>query len=140
MGFTQWSHGTLHGKSSTLKETEWAMSESSWSPNTDVYELDGGLMIRVEIAGMRREDLQLKAEGNLLRISGTRPDQTRPPQSKFLLMEVHFGFFETSIELPSGYDLDEARALYENGFLTIEVPSVSGPSSKRIQIESLAGD
>ncbi len=140
MGFTQWSHGTLHGKSSTLKETEWAMSESSWSPNTDVYELDGGLMIRVEIAGMRREDLQLKAEGNLLRISGTRPDQTRSPQSKFLLMEVHFGFFETSIELPSGYDLDEARALYENGFLTIEVPSVSGPSSKSIQIESLAGE
>ncbi len=140
MGFTQWSHGTLHGKSSTLKETEWAMSESSWSPNTDVYELDGGLMIRVEIAGMRREDLQLKAEGHLLRISGTRPDQTRPPQSKFLLMEVHFGFFETSIELPSGYDLDEARALYENGFLTIEVPSVSGPSSKSIQIESLAGE
>ena len=116
------------------------MSESSWSPNTDVYELDGGLMIRVEIAGMRREDLQLKAECNLLRISGTRPDQTRPPQSKFLLMEVHFGFFETSIELPSGYDLDEARALYENGFLTIEVPSVSGPSSKSIQIESLAGE
>ncbi len=140
MGFTQWSHGTLHGKSSTLKETEWAMSESSWSPNTDVYELDGGLMIRVEIAGMRREDLQLKAEGNLLRISCTRPDQTRPPQSTFLLMEVHFGFFETSIELPSVYDLDEARALYENGFLTIEVPSVSGPSSKSIQIESLAGE
>ena len=83
MGFTQWSHGTLHGKSSTLKETEWAMSESSWSPNTDVYELDGGLMIRVEIAGMRREDLQLKAEGNLLRISSARPDQTRPLQSKF---------------------------------------------------------
>jgi HSP20 family molecular chaperone IbpA len=55
-------------------------------------------------------------------------------------MEVHFGFFETSIELPSGYDLDEARALYENGFLTIEVPSVSGPSSKSIQIESLAGE
>ena len=107
MGFTQWSHGTLHGKSSTLKETEWAMSESSWSPNTDVYELDGGLMIRVEIAGMRREDLQLKAEATCCESASTS-DQTRPPQSKFLLMEVHFGFFETSIELPSGYDLDEA--------------------------------
>ena len=139
MGFNQWNKGERRSEFEGISGTVTSMSESSWSPNTDVYELDGGLMIRVEIAGMRREDLQLKAEGNLLRISGTRPDQTRPPQSKFLLMEVHFGFFETSIELPSGYDLDEARALYENGFLTIEVPSVSGPSSKSIQIESLAG-
>jgi HSP20 family molecular chaperone IbpA len=54
-------------------------------------------------------------------------------------MEVHFGYFETSIELPSGYDLDEARALYENGFLMIEVPSASGASTKHIQIESIAG-
>jgi len=115
------------------------MSESNWSPNTDVYEQEGGLVIRVEIAGMRREDLQLKAEGNLLRISGMRPDQSRPSRSKFLLMEVHFGYFETSIELPSGYDLDEARALYENGFLMIEVPSASGASTKHIQIESIAG-
>ena len=101
------------------------MSESNWSPNTDVYEQEGGLVIRVEIAGMRREDLQVKAEGNLLRISGMRPDQSRPSRSKFLLMEVHFGYFETSIELPKGYDLDEARALYENGFLMIEVPGTN---------------
>jgi len=116
------------------------MSDSSWSPNTDVYEVDGGLVIRVELSGMRREDLQLKAEGNMLRISGMRPDDQRPPQSKFLLMEVNFGPFETTIELPSGYDLDEAKALYQNGFLTIEVPTESGTPSKSIEIESLAGD
>ena len=116
------------------------MSDSSWSPNTDVYEVDGGLVIRVELSGMRREDLQLKAEGNMLRISGMRPDEQRPSQSKFLLMEISFGPFETTIELPSGYDLEEAKALYQNGFLTVEVPAESDSHSKSIEIQSLAGD
>ena len=139
MGFTHWNQGQCREELSSLNASNLFMSESNWAPNTDVYEQEGGLVIRVEIAGMRREDLQLKAEGNLLRISGMRPDQSRPSRSKFLLMEVHFGYFETSIELPSGYDLDEARALYENGFLMIEVPSASGASTKHIQIESIAG-
>ena len=109
------------------------MIETNWSPNVDVYEQDDGLMIRAEVAGMRREDLQLRAEGNLLTIYGVRTDQSRPSGSKFLLMEVHFGYFETFIELPSGYDLDEARALYENGFLMIEVPKELPEWEKPIQ-------
>ena len=140
MDFNHWNPGERRNEFVGLSGSETSMSDSSWSPNTDVYEVDDGLVIRVELSGMRREDLQLKAEGNMLRISGMRPDDQRPPQSKFLLMEVNFGPFETTIELPSGYDLEEAKALYQNGFLTIEVPAESGTPSKSIEIESLAGD
>ena len=112
-------------------------SNLNWSPTTDVYNVEGGLVIRVKIAGTRREDLQLKAEGNLLRISGVRTDQTRPSSSELLLQEMDFGDFETSIELPSGYDLDESRARYENGLLMIEVPVLS--KKKHILIASIVG-
>ena len=45
-----------------------------WVPLTDVYLSDGGIVIKVELAGMRREDLELTVEGNHLKISGQRPD------------------------------------------------------------------
>ena len=96
--------------------------EPHWVPNTDVYETDQGLVIKAELSGMRREDLELTIEGNCLRISGQRPDGCRPPQCRFLVMEINYGAFESVIELPAGFDLTKAKASYQNGFLRIDVP------------------
>lgn len=98
-------------------------SETYWVPNTDVYVTDNGLVIKVELAGMKREDLELVIGGNRVKISGHRPDGCRAPKCKFLVMEINYGAFETVIELPPGYDLTQARAAYQNGFLRIDVPS-----------------
>ena len=106
------------------------VGETYWVPNTDVYVADGGLVIKVELAGMRREDLELVVEGNRVKISGHRPDGCRPPKCKFLVMEINYGAFETVIELPSGYDLGRARAGYQNGFLRIDVPLQTGDSRR----------
>ena len=105
-----------------------ASSESNWVPNTDVYVTEGTLVIKVELAGMRREDLDLTVEGNRLMISGQRPDGCRAPKCKFLVMEIDYGFFESVIELPPGYDLAEAKATYLNGFLRVEVPALTRPA------------
>jgi HSP20 family protein len=99
-----------------------ADSETHWTPNTDVYVTDLGLVIKVELAGMRKEDLQLVIDGNKVKISGQRPDGCRSPKCKFLLMEINYGAFESVVELPDGYDLPHAKAAYQNGFLRIDVP------------------
>jgi len=110
-------------------------AEAHWAPNTDVYVYDEGLVIKVELAGMRREDLELTIEGNRLRISGQRPDGCRPPKCKFLVMEIHYGSFESVIELPPGYDLSQAKAAYQNGFLRIDVPVQARTSPKGLSVE-----
>lgn len=110
-------------------------TESHWVPNTDVYVTDGGgLVIKVELAGMRREDLELTIEGNRLRISGQRPDGCRAPKCKFLVMEINYGAFESVIELPAGYDLSLAKAAYQNGFLRIDVPVAADSPPKKISV------
>lgn len=91
-------------------------------PLTDVYVTDNGLVIKVELAGMRSEHLEITVEGNRLRISGSRPDGCRASKCSFLVMEINYGPFETSLELPPGYDLGQAKAAYLNGFLRIDVP------------------
>ncbi len=101
-------------------------SETRWSPSTDVYVTEEGLVIKVELAGMRREDLEITVDGNRVVISGHRPDCCRAPSCRFLMMEINYGHFETVIELPAGFDLTRARAAYQNGFLRVDVPQGSG--------------
>ena len=103
-------------------------AKATWVPNTDVYVTDGGLVIKVELAGMRSDHLEITVEGNQLRISGTRPDGCRAPKCSFLVMEINYGPFESVLELPPGYDLSQAKAAYLNGFLRIDVPVVQRSS------------
>src|SRR5436190_1429804 len=97
-------------------------SRANWVPNTDVYATDNGLVVKVELAGMRSEHLEITVEGNRLTISGNRPDGCRAPKCSFLVMEINYGPFESVLELPLGYDLSQAKAAYLNGFLRIDVP------------------
>jgi HSP20 family protein len=106
--------------------------ETHWVPNTDVYITDGAIIIKVELAGMQRENLELTIDGPRLRIRGQRPDGCRPPQCKFLVMEINYGAFESVIELPAGYDLSRARAAYQNGFLRVDVPMDLKSSSSNV--------
>jgi HSP20 family protein len=127
---------SLHFIKTHSHTTAEGSAESYWVPNTDVYVTDEGLVIKVELAGMRREDLELVVEGNRVKISGQRPDGCRSPKCKFLIMAINYGAFETVIELPSGYDLSEARAAYQNGFLRIDVPVKKGSSNISLTFDS----
>lgn len=105
-----------------------------WVPNTDVYSTDDGMVIKVELAGMKGENLEITVEGNRLRIAGTRPDGCRAPRCNFLVMEISYGPFETVLELPPAYDLARAKATYMNGFLRIDVPEAQPQNAKLTKV------
>lgn len=99
-------------------------AETTWTPNTDVYVHATGAVIKVELAGIRKEDLELNVEGARLTIRGVRQDECRNGNSNFQVMEIHYGAFESVVELPPGFDLAQARASYQNGFLRVDVPAL----------------
>src|SRR5207244_12447331 len=70
-------------------------SETFWVPNTDVYVTEGGLVIKVELAGMRKEDLELTVESHRLKISGQRQDGCRAGKCTFLVRDSKYGAFES---------------------------------------------
>lgn len=121
---------SLHFVKTHSRSGQDSAAETYWVPNTDVYVCDDGLVIKVELAGMRREDLELVVENNRVKITGQRPDGCRAGKCKFLVMEINYGAFETVIELPKGYDLSQARAAYQNGFLRIDVPVQRDPQDR----------
>ncbi|NBV21699.1 MAG: Hsp20/alpha crystallin family protein [Proteobacteria bacterium] len=98
--------------------------DTVWTPNTDVYIHAAGAVIKVELAGIRKEDLEISVEGTRLTVTGARRDECRNGNCNFQAMEIHYGAFESVVELPAGFDLAQARASYQNGFLRVDVPVV----------------
>ena len=111
-----------------------------WIPNTDVYTTDTGLVIKVELAGMKSENLEITVEGHRLRISGSRPDVCRAHKCNFLVMEISYGPFESVLELPADYDLSQAKAIYVNGFLRIDVPVAHQLQTKSTKVPIAEGN
>jgi HSP20 family protein len=110
-------------------------AKAHWVPNTDVYVTDNGLVVKVELAGMRSEHLEITVDGQHLRISGSRLDGCRAANCNFLVMEINYGPFESLIEVPTQYDLSQAKAAYLNGFLRIDVPlAVRSSKSTKVPI------
>ncbi len=130
---------TVHFVSRSVTAGREGSPKAGWVPNTDVYATEGGIVVKVELAGMRSEHLEIIVEGNRLRISGNRPDGCRAPKCSFLVMEINYGPFESLLELPPGYDLSLAKAAYLNGFLRIDVP-VAHHASKSSKVPIAEGN
>ncbi len=96
--------------------------QRNWRPPTDVYETEGSLIVKVEVAGMAEQDFGISLSNRTLSISGVRRD----PECKlsYQQLEIPYGHFCTEVFLPYTVDRQEIRATYENGFLTVVLPKV----------------
>jgi HSP20 family protein len=103
-----------------------------WTPPTDVYETAEGVVVRVEIAGMKRPDFSIDFNRNVLTISGVRPDF--PEKKAYFQMEIRHGEFNVSIEIPFPVDHSRIDAEYRDGFLCVRLPKAE---TKRIEIKTV---
>ena len=103
-----------------LHAVSWQVRSTIWSPPTDVYETDKAYIVRVEIAGMREEDFEVAIENHILHISGVRPDSSG--RRAYHQMEIRFGKFASSVGLPGPVDVEQSRAEYKDGLLTVTLP------------------
>ena len=115
------------------------LATGRWTPNTDIYVTENGLVIKAELAGMKSDSLEITVEGQRLRINGVRPDCCRAPHCSFLVMEISYGPFESVLDLPAGYDLSQAKAIYVNGFLRVDVPPARRTPPKTTKVPITEG-
>jgi HSP20 family protein len=91
-----------------------------WRPPTDVFECEKEYVVRVEIAGMGEDAFSITLDQNLLIIRGMRNETA--DRIAFHQMEVRFGEFVSTVELPNNIDAGSASAEYKNGFLQVFLP------------------
>lgn len=93
-----------------------------WQPDADIFETEKSLVVRLELAGVRGNDLKVSVDGDTLRISGVRvapePDDVR----RLHQMEIATGPFERRLRMPIAFDREGVSAHLADGFLTVTLP------------------
>jgi len=93
-----------------------------WRPDVDVFETDAAVEVRVDIAGVRREDLHVAVDGQVLRVSGVRRSPEGPDAKRLHQMEIAAGPFERRVRIPIAFDRERVTAHLAEGFLTVTLP------------------
>ncbi len=97
------------------------VSQSMWVPSVDVYKIPLGWLCKVDLAGVRPEDLRVELEDSRLRVSGLRRDIHREAGWQQHTLEIAYSRFERTVELPhevAGADLETS---YRQGMLLIRI-------------------
>ena len=105
-----------------------------WLPDVDVFESTGSVVVRVELAGVRGEDLRVTVDGGTLRVSGVRRVFDRSDVKRLHQMEIATGPFERRVQIPVPIDREAVSANLADGFLTVVLPRrAAGP--RQVEIE-----
>jgi HSP20 family protein len=90
-----------------------------WQPAVDVFETETAVVVRFEIAGVRKANLRVTVDGDLLRVSGVRKPKAEGDVRRLHQMEIAFGPFERSVRIEIPFDSSGVSAHLEDGFLRI---------------------
>ncbi len=109
--------------------------EGLWEPALDFSENDKEFVVRLEVPGFHRENLDVKFENQLLTISGHREYRDEIKNEDFLWKEREEGRFTRTLRVPAPVNEANVDALYENGVLTVKLPKMTPAPKARIAIK-----
>ncbi len=92
-----------------------------WYPAADVYQAPDGWVVKVELAGVSAEDVEIDIQGNVLHIAGCRKDKSCAAGISYQQMEITYSNFEKTLRFPSTIDGATIEHMFENGLLIINL-------------------
>ena len=104
------------------KATLLRIQEPAWHPPVDVFEMEDAYVVKVELAGMSKEEISVIVDSSILTITGCRNDSSAKTKLRYRQMEIKYGVFEVCLRLPEDVDIDSVEAVYKNGFLETHLP------------------
>ena len=109
---------------------------NSWAPTLDVYESADALIVRAELPGMKKEDIEVSLHENLLTLSGERRNEKKYESSQTSREERSFGRFTRSIALQKQVSSGDVKANYKDGVLTITLPKAEEAKPRQIEVKA----
>jgi HSP20 family protein len=111
------------------------LEASMWLPPLETFERDGKLIVRADLPGLSKDDINVDITDDAIKIRGERRQEKEEDEEGYYRSERSYGSFYREIPLPSGVDRDEAKASFNNGVLEITMPAPARQSgSRRIEI------
>jgi len=112
-----------------------SVEEGEWKPLVDVVETKDGISLKVEVPGIKQEDISISIEDNALTIKGERKHESQVNEEAYSHFERSYGTFQRSVLLPPTVDADRVKATYKDGVLEIQLPKREEAKAKTVKVE-----
>jgi HSP20 family protein len=134
-GFGRNLFGSGVGHGLMPRDTE--LGQTLWSPQVEVFERGGQLVVRADLPGMTKDDVNVEITDDAVIIRGERQQERDVNEEGYHRSERFYGSFYRSIPLPEGVNAENAKAAFRNGVLeiTMQAPRREEQRSRRLEIQ-----
>jgi HSP20 family protein len=124
-------------RDSSIRDEDW-QERTLWTPQIDVQQRGDAIIVRADLPGVRKEDVQIEVQGDTLILSGQRREEREEggDDQDYRMFERSYGSFYRTVSLPQGTNPDEIQAVMRDGVLKITLPLAESARPKKIQIQS----
>jgi len=105
-----------------------------WYPSVDMFENGDALVIKAELPGMSKDDIDVNIDNGKLTLSGERKSEKEVDEDKYYRRERTYGKFVRTFALPADADPDKIAAEFKDGVLKIEIPKPEGKKPRQITV------
>jgi len=108
-----------------------------WGPSVDVQDKKDKILVKAELPGLEKDDVEISLENNTLILKGEKKkeEEKEDKDEKYYCRECLYGKFQRAITLPAEVKEDEVEASYKNGVLKIILPKKEEAKPKQINID-----
>ena len=107
----------------------------AWSPAVDIYDQGGEVVIHAELPGMKKEDIDVRVENNILTIRGKKERKEEIKEEGYFRAERTYGSFTRSFSLPNTVEIGRIAAEYKDGVLTLRLPKAEEAKPRQIEVK-----
>ena len=111
-----------------------SISLAGWAPACDVFETADEIVVKAELPGVKKEDVKLAIENNVLTLRGERRFEAETKKENYHRMEHSYGEFFRSFTLPAGIDVKNVNAEFKDGLLRVKLPKREEAKPKAIEV------
>ncbi len=108
---------------------------SGWTPALDLFEDKDNFVVKAELPGMKREEIEVSLHEGSLSISGERKSEEKHSDAEVYRTERFFGRFQRTVTLPTPVAADKVKASYKDGVLTVTLPKTEEAKPKQIEVK-----
>jgi HSP20 family protein len=105
------------------------------TPALDVYEEKDEIVVKAELPGMDKNDIEVNISDSELTLKGEKKKEDKIEEDDYYRCERSYGAFIRSVELPTGVQADKVKASFKNGILEIRMPKTEEAKTKEIKIK-----
>ncbi len=112
-----------------------SLTFGTWLPPVDIVDNGSEIVIEAELPGMKKEDIDIRVENNVLTLHGQRKREHEEKTKDFFRSERVYGSFTRSFTLPATVAVDKIDATYKDGVLRVVLPKVEEAKPRQIAVK-----